>query len=103
MLRTLAFALALGAPAVAASEEFPQSAAGIEVRGDDGTVVGRVGAVERDGSGRIVSVEIEGLEPADGPAAPRDLIAEEDPRWITTNEERRSGDRPTGGGRTSSR
>jgi hypothetical protein len=103
MLRTLAFVLALGAPAIAASEPLNESAVGIEVRGDDGTVVGHVTAVERDANGRIVAVEAEGLEPADAPAAPRDLIAEEDPRWVTVNEERENGERPAGGGRTVSR
>jgi hypothetical protein len=103
MLRTLAFVLALGAPALAASEEFPDSAVGIEVRADDGTIIGRIDAVERDADGRIVAVEAEGLEPADASAAPRDVIAESDPRWVSVNEERESGERPAGGGRTVSR
>lgn len=104
MLRTLAFVLALGAPAIAASEPVNESAVGIEVRGDDGTVVGHITAVERDRSGRIVAVEAEGLEPADAPAAPRDLIAEEDPRWVNANDRRENNERPVGGGgRTVSR
>ncbi len=102
MLRTLIFALMLGAPTVALADEFPESAVGIEVRGDDGTVIGRVAAVERDADGRIVAAELPGLEPADAPAAPRDLIAEEDPRWVSVSD-RQSGERPAGGGRSASR
>jgi hypothetical protein len=81
MLRTLAFApmfaLAIGLPGLAAAEQFPQSAQDVEVVGDDGRVIGRVAAVERNGDGDVVAVEIPGLEPADAPRASRDLIAEE--------------------------
>ena len=81
MLRTLAlaplFALAFGLPGLAAAEQFPQSAQGVEVRSHDGTVIGRVAAVERNADGDIVAVEIPGLEPGDAPAASRDLIAED--------------------------
>ena len=73
MLRTLVFALLIGAPSLAAAEQFPASPLGQEVRGDDGQVIGRVTAVERDGHGRIVAVEIPGLEPPDAPSA---LVAE---------------------------
>ena len=76
MLRTLIFALAIGLPGLAAAEQFPQSAQGVEVRGDDGTVVGRVSAVERNADGDIVAVEITGMEPGDAPYAPSDLVAE---------------------------
>lgn len=76
MLRTLVVTLALGAPGVAAAQQFPDSAVGIEVRGDDGTVIGRVEAVERDADGRIVSAELSGQEPADAPYASSDLVAE---------------------------
>jgi hypothetical protein len=79
MLRTLVLAFALAVPGVALADEartsFPRAAMDTEVRTDDGTVVGRVNAVERDGQGRIVAVEIEGNEPADAPYAPA-LIAE---------------------------
>lgn len=83
MLRTILIALALGAP-VASAEEFRESAVGIEVRGDDGTVVGEVAAVERNADGEIVAAEVEGLEPADAPFASSDLIAEneDDQSWI---------------------
>lgn len=77
MLRTLAFALMIGLPGLAAAEQFPQSAQDVAVVGDDGRVVGRVSAVERNSEGEIVAVEIPGLEPGDAPRAPRDLIAEE--------------------------
>ena len=77
MLRTLTLALMIGLPGVAAAEQFPQSAQGVEVRGDDGSVIGRVSAVERNAEGEIVAVEIPGMEPGDAPAASRDLIAED--------------------------
>lgn len=76
MLRTLVFALATLAAPSAAGEEFPHSALHAEVVGPEGTTVGRVAAVERDAEGRIVAVEIPGLEPPDAPAAPDPLIAE---------------------------
>jgi len=83
MLRSLVIALAIGAPA-ASAEQFRESAVGVEVRSDDGTVVGEVAAVERNADGEIVSVEIEGLEPADAPMAAPNLIAEDqrDQSWI---------------------
>ena len=77
MLRTLALALMIGLPGVAAAEQFPQSAQDVRVVGDDGTTIGRVSAVERNADGEIVAVEIPGLEPADAPVASRDLIAED--------------------------
>jgi hypothetical protein len=99
MLRTLLFALAIATPGLAAAEEFPQSAIGIEVRSDDGTVVGRVNAVERDADGRIVAAEVEGLEPADAPAASPNLIAQDDePVWQSVND-REASDRDGAGGR----
>ncbi len=76
MLRALVVALALGAPGLAAAQQFPDSAVGIEVRGDDGTVIGRVEAVERDADGRIVAAEISDQEPATAPFAPDSMIAE---------------------------
>jgi hypothetical protein len=75
MLRTLAFALAIGLPGLAAAEQFPHSAQGVEVRGDDGTVIGRVSLVERNAEGEIVAVEIPGLEPGSAPHASSDLVA----------------------------
>lgn len=77
MLRTLAFVFAIGLPGLAAAEQFPLSAQDVEVRADDGSVIGRVSAVERNADGEIVAVEIPGLEPGDAPRASRDLIAEE--------------------------
>jgi hypothetical protein len=68
MLRTALLVLAIGAPTLAAAEEFPQSAMRLEVRGDDGTVMSRVESVERDANGRVRAVEAPGLEPADAPA-----------------------------------
>ncbi len=72
MLRSmmLASVLLISAPAFgpAFAEELPVSPVGLEVRGDDGTALGRVEQVTRDGQGRIVSVELSGLEaPADSP------------------------------------
>jgi hypothetical protein len=77
MLRTLVIAFALGAPGVAVADQFPQSALHAPVVADNGVVVGHVNAVERDASGRIVAVEIDGLEPPSAPMASRDLVAEE--------------------------
>lgn len=77
MLRALALALVIGLPGLAAAEQFPQSAQDVDVRCDDGRVIGRVAAVERNGQGKIVAVEIPGLEPGDAPRPPRDLVAEE--------------------------
>jgi hypothetical protein len=68
MLRTALFVLAIGAPTLAAAEEFPQSLAQLEVRGDDGTVLSRIESVTRDANGRVMAVEAPGLEPADAPA-----------------------------------
>jgi hypothetical protein len=101
MLRTLVLALALGAPSLAVAQErqqFPESAVGIEVRGDDGTVIGHVDAVERNGSGRIVAVEIAGQEPPSAPYAPRDLIAQSDDENTLFISDRRGDRRPAAGG-----
>ncbi len=93
MLRTLVFALAIGMPGLAGADQFPQSAQDVEVRGHDGTVVGRVSAVERNADGDIVAVEIPGLEPGDAPYASSDLVAENRRERITrvndTGERRR--------------
>jgi hypothetical protein len=67
-LRRIFFILALCASGAACGP------AGLEVRADDGTVIGHVTSVERDRDGRVVAAEIEGLEPADAPA----VLAEED-------------------------
>ncbi|MBX3510372.1 MAG: hypothetical protein KF700_04165 [Hyphomonadaceae bacterium] len=76
MLRTLLLAAVLALPAgTALAEQFPESALHAEVRADNGVVVGRVEAVERDARGRIVAAEISGQEPASAPAAPDNLIA----------------------------
>ncbi|MGE0740975.1 MAG: hypothetical protein AB7O98_06495 [Hyphomonadaceae bacterium] len=80
MLRTLVVALAVALPSVAAAEQFPQSAIDAPVVADNGVVVGRVAAVERNAEGQIVSAEIPGLEPGDAPSASRDLVAENDNR-----------------------
>ncbi len=107
MLRTLVFVLALAAPGVAFAQQqgqFPESAVGAEVRGDDGGVLGHVGHVERDADGRIVAVEIAGLEPGDAPYAPPNLVSENYRRDTTvpvsdTRRERRA----SGGERTAAR
>jgi|CXWL01.1.fsa_nt_gi hypothetical protein len=71
MLRPIIFALALALPSLAYAEptqdQFPQSAVGAEVRGHDGTVLGRVTSVERNARGEIVAAEVPGLEPEDAP------------------------------------
>lgn len=88
MLRTLILVLALGAPSLAAGEQFPDSPLGLEVRGHDGTVLGRIENVERDAEGRIVSVEIPGLEPADAPSESRVLVAENNRRLVAPDRAR---------------
>jgi hypothetical protein len=97
MLRTLVIALALGAPGLASAQQFPESAVGIPVVGDDGTVIGRVEAVERDANGRIVSAEISGLEPGNAPHASSDLIADDDNTLSRLARDRRD-DRDDSGG-----
>lgn len=92
MLRSLVVALALGAPGMAAAQQFPDSAVGIEVRGDDGTAIGRVEAVERDSEGRIVAAELSDQEPADAPYALDDLVAERNDRNALLVNDRRDRD-----------
>jgi len=95
MLRTLIVALAIAAPGVASAQQaqqtqFDNSAVGIEVRGDDGTVIGRVASVERDANGRIVAAEIPGQEPGSA-HAPSDLVAERNDVRILINDREREG------------
>jgi len=93
MLRTLVIALMLAIPGAAlAQDQFPRSAQDAEVVTDTGVVVGRVAAVERDSDGRIVAVEIPGLEPANAPRAPRDLVADADRDFIPARELAQAGD-----------
>ena len=69
MLITAFAAFAISAPSFAHAEPRNESPVGMEVRSDDGTtVLGRVASVQRDRSGRIVSADIPGLEPADAPS-----------------------------------
>jgi hypothetical protein len=106
MLRTIVIALALGLPGVAVAQEaqFNESAVGIEVRGDDGTVVGRVNAVERDANGRIVAIEAASLEPGSAPYAPSDLIADNrDGRNALIGDRQRERSRTGGSDRTATR
>lgn len=103
LLRTIVLTFAIGLPSMAVAEEFPQSALGLEVRGDDGTVMSRVESVQRDSRGRIVSVEAPGLEPADAPAAASDLVAERDAQRFFTSytvAERNDRTRAAGGDQT---
>jgi hypothetical protein len=67
----------LAAPA-ASAEPFRESAVGVDVVADDGTVIGEVTAVERNANGDIVAAELAGLEPADAPFASDDLLAEDE-------------------------
>lgn len=75
MLRTLVLVLALGAPSLAVAQQFPESPMHQEVRGHDGTALGRIESVQRDERGVIVGVEVPGLEPGSAPRASRDLVA----------------------------
>jgi hypothetical protein len=74
MVRTLLLAFVLALPTMASAEQFPESALHAPVRAHDGTVLGRVSAVERNAEGDIVAVEIPGLEPPDAPGPA--LVAE---------------------------
>lgn len=107
MLRTLVLAVAIAAPGAALAQDrnqqqFPDSAVGIEVRGDDGTVIGHVDRVERDRRGRIVAAEIAGQEPGDAPYAPSNLVAERNDESLFISD-RRADSRRSGGERTSIR
>ena len=101
MFRSTLFALALGFAGAATAEEFPRSAQDVDVRGDDGTVIGRVSSVERNAEGEIVAVQINGLEPADAPAAANDLVADVEQRTLVRYEPNRDrfGAAPAGGER----
>jgi hypothetical protein len=83
MLRTLALALILAAPSQALAQQFPDSPLGQEVRGHDGTVLGRITSVERDAEGNVVAVEIPGLEPADAPRESQVAARERAPLRVT--------------------
>lgn len=98
MLRTLVVALVLAAPGAAMADQFPESALHAPVVADNGVVVGRVNAVERDAQGRIVAAEIDGLEPPSAPLASQDLIAERERAraiLVRDDERRESGGRQT--------
>lgn len=105
MLRTLVLTLALAAPGAAFAQQqrdqFPDSAVAAEVRTDTGAVVGRIGQVERDADGRIVAVEIAGLEPGDAPQASSDLVADYRDPNVRVIDARNT--RPAGGERTVTR
>lgn len=77
MLRTLAFALIIGFPALASAEQFPRAASETVVRGHDGAALGRVAGVEYDADGNVIAAEIPGLEPGDAPYAPSNVMAEQ--------------------------
>lgn len=99
IVRAMIFALALGAPAAALAEEMPVSPLGLEVRGDDGTVLSRVEGVQRDRDRRVVAIEAPGLEPADAPSDAR--VAEREAQHFFVSypvAERNDRTRPAGGG-----
>lgn len=80
-----ALSLAMGGNAMAQTAS--TSPVGMEVRGDDGTLMGRVTGVSRDENGRLVGVSIAGLEPAAAPRAQRPREAPR-PALIARNERR---------------
>jgi hypothetical protein len=102
MVRTVVIAALMGAfalPGLAAAEQLPASPQGMEIVADDGTSLGRVGTVERNGRGQVVSVAVEGLEPDDAPAASSDLVASNEPyrlriRYTPEEAQRRSYNAP---------
>ncbi|MEJ0059992.1 MAG: hypothetical protein WDM79_10640 [Terricaulis sp.] len=77
MLRMMILACALAAPGMAVADELPASSVGLEIRADDGTIQGRVEHAVRNGEGRVVAVDVSGLEaPGDAPGSADDLVAE---------------------------
>lgn len=78
MLRTLVFVFAIAAPGLAVAEDFPHAVVGSEVRGDNGVVIGRVTAVQRDRRGNIIAVEIPGAEPPDAATVLPRVVAQND-------------------------
>lgn len=104
MLRILALAFMLAAPA-ASAEQFRESTIGVDVRGDDGTVLSQVAAVERNADGQIVAAELPGLEPADAPFASPSLVAddEQDQLWVPTRAPEPESARGGVGARTTAR
>ena len=97
MLRTIALSVIalIGTASLASAEDRrvtrPESPMGVEVRADDGTVLGHVGRVERNRNGRVVAAEVAGLEPADAPRAGSDLVAQNDVRLSAYTRERNGG------------
>jgi hypothetical protein len=83
MLRAIFLVSSLGL--AAACSDVSEPAVGLAVRGDDGTVIGRVASVERDAEGRLVSAEIPELEPADAPEPVPELLAEDERFWATAS------------------
>ena len=105
IVRTMFIALVLALPGVAMADENTNSPLGLEVRGDDGTVLSRVEAVERDADGRIVAIEAPGLAPDDAPAA-SDMVAQNDAQHFFTSyssAERNDRERSAGGASTRTR
>jgi hypothetical protein len=95
MLRMMILACALVAPGLAVADELPATPVGLEIRADDGTRLGRVEQAVRNGEGRIVAVEVSGLEaPADAPASSQDMVAQADmmrlPASFSPSRERQS-------------
>jgi hypothetical protein len=84
MLRTTLLILLIGAAGACGQPR--DAVVGVEVRADDGTLLGEVTSVERDRAGRIIAAEIEGLEPADAPDFGPELLADEnEPIWVRTS------------------
>ena len=83
MLRTILFSVIALTASVGVATAEPrhtrsETPVGVEVRGDDGAVLGHVTGVERNRAGRIVAASVPGLEPADAARAPTNLVAEND-------------------------
>ncbi|MGE0044423.1 MAG: hypothetical protein AB7J28_07965 [Hyphomonadaceae bacterium] len=78
---------ALAAPAAAQQGTAP---VGMEVRGDDGALLGRVTGVSRDAEGNVIGVAIAGLEPA---AAARPTHQRPSQPMIVRNEPRQPAQR----------
>jgi hypothetical protein len=93
MLRMMILACALVAPGAAIADELPATPVGLEIRADDGTIQGRVERAVRNSEGRVVAVDVSGLEaPGDAPASADDMVAENEgwrlPAAYSTTRER---------------
>ncbi|MES1202058.1 MAG: hypothetical protein ABUS57_11495 [Pseudomonadota bacterium] len=82
MLRTMVVACALVLPGLAAAQDFPQAVTGMEVKAEDGAVIGHVAQATRNRHGRVVSASIPGAEPASAGASAQPPQADQFPLLV---------------------